>query len=221
MVKDIEDAMQNEEIQVRCLALSISSMLNRRQAAIVSKISRERVGEELDKMLKGRDPLYSIRLLNRLNLYTAIFAVPASTSSNFSGEPADSSKSLASATVIQALISPDFSEVFQLPAPHDLLLSQLSRDATLKPRLFLAAVLSPYTNVLYTPPKKKSTIPASEIVIREGLRLGLQNHYVDGVPSLLTSAELLKGVSEEQFDGPRARSQIGTKYILSFPCRFL
>lgn len=37
MVKEIEEAMQNREIQ----------------NAIVTKISRERVGEEFDKMMKG------------------------------------------------------------------------------------------------------------------------------------------------------------------------
>ena len=76
-------------------------------------------------------------------------------------------------------------------------------------------------NGIYSPPKKKSTTPAAEIVIREALKLGLQNHYVDGVPALLASAELLKGVNEEQFDGPRSRSKIGTRNSLFSSDTFL
>jgi len=167
MVKEIDDAVENEEIQ----------------AAIISKISRERVGEELDKMMKGRDPLHSIRLINSLKLHPALFAVPTSISSAFSRPPADPSASLASATLVHALISPDFPEIFQITAPHSLLLSQLNQDKTLRPRLYLAAALAPYANIIYNPPKKKITVPASEMVIREALKLGLQNHYVDGVPA--------------------------------------
>lgn len=160
-------------------------------------------------MMKGRDPLHSIRLINTLNLQSGIFAVPTSISSAFSHQPADPSASLASATLLHALLSPEFAETFQLPSPHSLLLSQLPRDATLRPRLFLAAALSPFAGMTYTPPKKKSTIPASEMVIREALKLGQQNHYVDGVPALLASAKLLRDVNSEQFEGPRERSRIG------------
>lgn len=47
MVKEIEEAMQNREIQ----------------DAIVTKISRERVGEEFDKMMKGmRFTMYATAL---------------------------------------------------------------------------------------------------------------------------------------------------------------
>lgn len=160
-------------------------------------------------MMKGRDPLHSIRLINSLRLQPALFAVPASISSAFSQQPAESTASLASATLLHALISPKFSDIFQVPPPHNLFLSQLAKDATLRPRLFLACALSPYANATYTPPKKKTTAPASEMIIREALKLGLQNHYVDGVPALLAAVELLRSVDVERFNGPRERSRIG------------
>ncbi|KAJ5042351.1 uncharacterized protein L3040_004902 [Drepanopeziza brunnea f. sp. 'multigermtubi'] len=44
--------------------------------ALKLKISRERVGVELEKMLKGRDPKGSLALINRLGLYSTIFTDP-------------------------------------------------------------------------------------------------------------------------------------------------
>ncbi|KAH8120461.1 hypothetical protein DFH11DRAFT_63898 [Phellopilus nigrolimitatus] len=192
MVKEIEVAVQNEDIK----------------AAIVSKISRERVGEELDKMMKGRDPLYAIRLITSLNLQPPLFAVSPSIASTFSAAPALPSTALGVTTLLHALLSSS-SSALQLPSVHPRLLSQIPLDATLRPRLFLAAALTPYARVSYTPPKKKATAPAVEVVLREALKLGLQNHYADGVPALFAAAETLCGVDAEQFSGPGERARIG------------
>ncbi|KAG7287795.1 hypothetical protein NEMBOFW57_007310 [Staphylotrichum longicolle] len=40
------------------------------------KISRERIGVELEKMMKGKRPVESLRLLDRLGLYHAVFTDP-------------------------------------------------------------------------------------------------------------------------------------------------
>ncbi|KAL2200634.1 hypothetical protein P885DRAFT_27420 [Corynascus similis CBS 632.67] len=40
------------------------------------KISRERIGVELEKMLKGKQPVESLRLIDRLGLYHAVFTDP-------------------------------------------------------------------------------------------------------------------------------------------------
>lgn len=45
--------------------------------ALRKKISRERVGVELEKMLKGKTPRSALELLDRLGLYQAIFSDPA------------------------------------------------------------------------------------------------------------------------------------------------
>ncbi|EJD04209.1 uncharacterized protein FOMMEDRAFT_155333 [Fomitiporia mediterranea MF3/22] len=193
MVKEMEESMQNTEIQ----------------AAIVSKISKERIGEELDKMMKGRDPLHSIRLITSLNLYSSITAVPLAIASTFSPSLSPPSSAIGAATLLHAALSNSFSDTLHLPPPHPLLLSQLEIDKTLRPRFFLAALMTPYANVQYTPKKKKSTAPAVEVVIREGLKLGLQNHYADGVPALFAAANVLRGVDASQFDGSKERSRIG------------
>ncbi|OIW32450.1 poly A polymerase C-terminal region-like protein [Coniochaeta ligniaria NRRL 30616] len=47
--------------------------------ALRLKISRERVGIELEKMLKGNHPCESLRLIDRLGLYHTVFTDPART----------------------------------------------------------------------------------------------------------------------------------------------
>jgi len=46
------------------------------QEALRAKISRERVGVELEKMLKGPDPLEAASIIERLDLYRTIFSDP-------------------------------------------------------------------------------------------------------------------------------------------------
>ncbi|OJJ51248.1 hypothetical protein ASPZODRAFT_55687 [Penicilliopsis zonata CBS 506.65] len=55
---DTEKAMQNSDIR----------------DALRLKISKERVGKELESMLRGPDPWHSLQLIDRLELYTTIFA---------------------------------------------------------------------------------------------------------------------------------------------------
>lgn len=45
--------------------------------ALKLKISRERVGVELEKMLKGKNPCEALRLIDKLKLYNTIFTDPA------------------------------------------------------------------------------------------------------------------------------------------------
>lgn len=54
--------------------------------ALQSKISRERVGTELSKMLTGPSPLMAVQLLHRLGLYDVVFIRP----DNASGTVQDS-----------------------------------------------------------------------------------------------------------------------------------
>ena len=46
------------------------------QGALTHKITRERVGKEIEKMLKGKDPRGALHLIDRLGLYRTIFDDP-------------------------------------------------------------------------------------------------------------------------------------------------
>jgi len=189
------NVMQDPEIQVfsqRSLAhvsLSYVSL----QAAVRSKISRERVGVEIDKMLKGmlnagdsesllsstvaRNPLFSLDMIDSLHLHDSVFWLPPAMESSLSGPPAARSRGLVAATILDSLLSHirvagsivgRQRPRYDLPQTHPALLTHAS-DPNVQRRLFLAAALTPFRNV--TLPDKKRAVTAAEAIIREGLRV--------------------------------------------------
>ncbi|KAF8473966.1 hypothetical protein BDZ91DRAFT_712896 [Kalaharituber pfeilii] len=60
IVPEVKDAMKDEGIK----------------KALRLKISRERVGTEVEKMLKGKDPYLSLSLIDEMGLFTSIFCPP-------------------------------------------------------------------------------------------------------------------------------------------------
>ncbi|KII94426.1 hypothetical protein PLICRDRAFT_172076 [Plicaturopsis crispa FD-325 SS-3] len=173
------------------------------QQRVATGITRERVGEEIHKMMKGRDPLRSVQLIHELALHSAIFSVPPSITATFSTDPAPFATSLAAVTVLQTLLHPQSA----LPALHPALTNISSADQA---RLFLAAALTHYRGVTYTDAKKKSH-PAIEAAIRDGVKLGTQNHYLDGIPALFAAADLIKNprLDDGRFAAPSERVAIG------------
>ncbi|EMD41526.1 hypothetical protein CERSUDRAFT_79137 [Gelatoporia subvermispora B] len=167
------------------------------QEALASKISRERVGEELDKMMKGRDPLGAIALIHDLSLYSSIFDVPTSSPIKLSAPLASENTALAAALILHSLLRDDSSALsqpsaIQLAPVHPLLLSGLSADSTTRQRLFLACALTPYRGVTCLDAKQKEHAGVSA-ALREALKLGVQNHYSDGIPALFSASDLLHG----------------------------
>ena len=72
-------------------------------------------------------------------------------------------------------------------------------------RLYLAATLTPYKNITYRDKKNKPQ-PVIDFILRESLKLGTQNHYLDGIPSLFSAAQLLKSPTFV-YDKDRHRSE--------------
>ncbi|KAG7450132.1 transfer RNA nucleotidyltransferase [Guyanagaster necrorhizus] len=177
--------------------------------ALVSKVSRERVGEEVSKMMKGHSPLHAMQLINEFDLYDSIFsAIPLEIKNTFSRTPEKVMLSLQCTAVLQALI--DHSMSSPLLPLHQALLAVVNNDATCKSRLYLACAIAPYIGITYED-KKKKTYPAAFSVIRDSLKLGTQNHYSDGVPALFAASDLLKSPSldDERFKTKPERVAIG------------
>ena len=122
--------------------------------------------------------------------------MPPSIISTFSSPPGQFSSSLSAATILHTLLHPPTSP--PLPPIHPILLSSLDIVPSSTARLFLAAALTLYKGVTYSDAKRKRH-PAVEAAIREGLKLGTQNHYLDGIPLLFTAADLLKNPVQEGF----------------------
>lgn len=140
----------------------------------------------------GRDPVNSILLIHDLSLHAAIFLMPPSITSTFSSKPSQSITSVSAATLLQTLLgtaSPS-SCLAGIPTLHKALTSSALSVPGTVPRLFLAAALTPFHGITYVDAKKKPHL-AVEAAIREGTRLGVQNHYLDGIPALFASSELL------------------------------
>ncbi|SPO40755.1 related to tRNA nucleotidyltransferase [Pseudozyma flocculosa] len=56
--------------------------------ALLTKVSRERFGIEVDKMIKGPNPLLALFLIHRLELFPLIFHPPPTAGQIFAGSPA-------------------------------------------------------------------------------------------------------------------------------------
>lgn len=152
--------------------------------ALRTRISRERVGIELEKMLKGPDPYRSITLINSLDLYPHIFSVGPNTVLAPSSEPPvddmpappaycpaphPTSESQFAADILQALLPSAELAAHLHPTFH----SQLATSEVAgksKPRhLWLACALVPCRGGIVKDRKKE--IPLTEAVIREGIKV--------------------------------------------------
>jgi len=142
--------------------------------------------------MKGRDPLHAIQLIHDLKLYSSIFWASPTALNSFSSFPADSLQGLTAATILHSLtITPS-----PLPTIHPLLSQHFTLRPSTRPRLFLASALTPFKGITYQDAKNKIH-PAIEAILRDGCKLGSQNNYLGGIPTLFLAAELLKNPSLE------------------------
>jgi tRNA nucleotidyltransferase (CCA-adding enzyme) len=140
-----------------------------------------------------------MQLIDALGLYPEIFLIPPTIPS---APDVDPRTALAAVSILHTLLStasaPAQPAPLSLPPLHTALLSALSAaGASDTARLYLAAALTPYANLTYTDRKGK-TLPLCEAVIRDGLKLGTQSHYLDGIPPLFAAAVLLHNPDSSQ-----------------------
>ena len=137
--------------------------------------------------MKGRDPLHAVQLIHELGLYFSIFWTPQTLLENFSSSPTDSVQGLIATTILHNLTT----STSPLPPIHPLLAQHFTLHPSTRPRLFLASALTPFKGITYRDAKDKIH-PAVEAVLRDGCKLGSQNKYLGGIPTLFSAAELLK-----------------------------
>ena len=169
-------------------------------AALASKVSRERVGIEVDKMLSGRDPRYALQLLAQLQLYWVVFMPPPALSQRM-GRSSDRGAH------IDELVhdAPDERAALSLSDGFDSLLRGTSPLWSRLPTDWLARVRSPewraqrrlvwYAIALYPLrdlyiQAKKQPAWAGAVTLSAGLKLGHRTTK-DPVTSLVRAASLL------------------------------
>jgi tRNA nucleotidyltransferase (CCA-adding enzyme) len=124
-----------------------------------------------------------------LGLYSSIFHIPATVAPTLSSPPHAPELGLAASNVLHALTSPSYPA--GLPSLCPILASAAAHEPSTRPRLFLASALTPYRSITYEDAKRRTHL-AVEAALREGTKLGVQNHYLDGIPALFNAAELLQ-----------------------------
>ncbi|KAL1406876.1 CCA tRNA nucleotidyltransferase, mitochondrial [Vanrija albida] len=147
---DVEEAIKEADIQ----------------AALRTKVSRERVGIETYKMVE-KNPLVSAELIDSLNLNSSIFMWPAA-------PPHPPSEAIAAARVLDALLK------------RDELVSAAPASAS-SPLLWLAAAVCPYRGAI-TQVKNKDK-PVVAVIIADALKLSAA--ITDSVSHLFDAATLL------------------------------
>lgn len=154
-----------------------------------------------------------MQIIHDLSLYHAAFRVPAAIIDIASAPVAPPALSLTACTILHDLLlpsSPSGARKFTT-RPHPTLLAHALNDRGTRARLFFSAGLFSFADITYKDHKQK-VHPLVEAVIREGLKLGNKNHYLDGIPALFDAAALFRGLSLEniRFTTPSERVAIGT-----------
>ncbi|KAJ2806181.1 CCA tRNA nucleotidyltransferase, mitochondrial [Coemansia guatemalensis] len=167
-------------------------------AALDTKISRERVGVELDKMAAGARPLLAIRLMLRLGLYAAVFRAPPHAPAPT--EPVESAASVTE-TVLDLLDARDAAGelVARLPTA-----SAVTAPATRR-ALVLAAYTFPYHGTTVADGRRTAALAA--VVVRDGLKLS--SHDAETTAALHALAPRLAAAAETCAAGGMGRQALG------------
>ncbi|KAJ1666711.1 CCA tRNA nucleotidyltransferase, mitochondrial, partial [Coemansia sp. RSA 25] len=143
-----------------------------------AKISRERVGVELEKMAAGPHPLLSIQLILRFGLYASIFRTPprdewVSSEDEPTAEPEDFTVAETLTQNVLSLVSSGGAGGLDalLRCMPQQCLAIGGGEATIRRSLMLAAFLYPYRGMLVR--DKKKTVSMAYVVVRDGLKLSL------------------------------------------------
>lgn len=127
--------------------------------ALKLKISRERVGVEIEKMLKGKTPIRSLELIDRLGLYTTIFTDPT-----VEGPTPN--------TTNWYIVYDSLDELRKNETPGSIYQS-LVRSPDAQYLAWILAALVPWTTVPQTQSVKskgKPSLPLGAMVAREGIK---------------------------------------------------
>ncbi|KMU78011.1 tRNA nucleotidyltransferase [Coccidioides immitis RMSCC 3703] len=134
--------------------------------ALKLKISQERIGAEVEKMLKGPDPLMALHIIERLGLYDTIFA------NHQDDVVVDVSSWSRAYESLMAILDDSYNEVTISQESRATLRSILIRHEEDTYHSWMLAALSPWAVVPQKepPPNKKELPPRPSMVARDSLR---------------------------------------------------
>ncbi|EFJ52690.1 hypothetical protein VOLCADRAFT_85925, partial [Volvox carteri f. nagariensis] len=164
------------------------------RSALATKISKERVGTELEGMFNGPSPVDAVRLLHRLGLFTSVFGLPPSLQSRLgSAYGGPCCTSMAAADGIACALG-------------------LQMDKEERRFLLLAALLLPLRD-LRAPAAKGKPVPATAALIRDSIKWRVKDIEMTGAlhdaaaELAAAHAVLSKGAAAGSVDAAPGREQ--------------
>ena len=128
-------------------------------------VSKERIGIEVDKMLKSQHPQEALINIDRVNLHDIIFNVPDQFEDDVDGVQLPTTYSLIASEILQiALYAP------QKMGLNDVISNHVKDDKLLIRRLWLAVALIPYFNMHVK--EKKRIVNAPSFIVTNSLKFG-------------------------------------------------
>ncbi|KAH8553635.1 hypothetical protein BGW37DRAFT_422454 [Umbelopsis sp. PMI_123] len=158
--------------------------------ALLAKISRERIGIEVDKMLRGPAPRRSLELIYSFGLYEVTFAPPQN---NVQGELQDTQRSVQAAKLVEWLSQANITNL----SP--------TKDGEQLRLLYLATNLIPYCGMTYT--QKGRPFPAVEYVLRESLKV--KNDDINTISMVFKRIEQIQEAVRNNAESPIDRANLG------------
>ncbi|KAF2273023.1 poly A polymerase C-terminal region-like protein [Westerdykella ornata] len=154
------------------------------------KISRERVGIELEKMLKGPDPLRAMSLIDRLGLYHTIFTDPT----RELGSAPDLAHFSPAYNFVHTITSQEASDV------PSIIPQTLARDADERYLAWICAALMPWADAPTVPHHKPTQRPhyAAYLVARDGFKA--PNRVCDVISASLRHGEEIRQMVDRCYD---------------------
>ncbi|GAA96769.1 hypothetical protein E5Q_03440 [Mixia osmundae IAM 14324] len=128
--------------------------------AVRTRVSKERVGIELDKMLKAAEPLHAFEIMDQLDLLPVIFSFPR--------ELAITVNELENVSVLAA--ARYLRQVLEQPGPQRRLLETIRSDSIALKKLWLAISLIPFRHSSFQ--EKNKTVALVDRAIGYCLKLG-------------------------------------------------
>lgn len=204
--------------------LVAAARLEEVRSALAMKVSKERIGKEVEQMLGGRDPVLAMHHLAELHLFPTIFMLPAKTLPQVN---IDFGRRCVAAMA-------EVSEVLERsgwapaqPGAGNVETKASFLDEEEKICTLLAGLLLPLRKTYFLDKKKKQE-PVSSAIIREGLKQ--KTSYAEKVAILHSTAEEwqslgkkllsvgateMDGVSKNRSENCEAHEGSGTEVFLS------
>ncbi|CAI5471652.1 unnamed protein product [Closterium sp. Yama58-4] len=149
------------------------------RTALGNKVSKERIGKEVELMLKSRDPYAAISLVVDLNLFPTVFPLPHAPSHTVDVPPDDELPGLCEASFAATCTR---LHQWEQHLPQAL----IDHSSDLSVGLLLAALLMPLRHAHYLD-KKKKEVPFAQHIVLDSLKL--KRAYADMVVLLHAAAD--------------------------------